>query len=290
MPVGGAFAGLALGCLVALLLERMNGRVRSASEVLAAGLPVLASVRHSGRRPHVFTRSRTNDFDNTIRRLRAHVLRLDPRPDIISVAPSGDGRSDSLVPDSLAASFARAGHRVVLVRTDGHAVAGNLAIEVDGLAEALLHERLSVLDLLQPSVEPLLSLLPPGRVTAQTRELIDADRLRAVLAPLVEVGHIVVIDSPGAGGVEGEAVVGAADLGLIVVTAGRSRLKDLEPTTAQPARRGSILAGVVIGRRSRLHRAMSGTGFGRLHQGDGGIDDQILAHGASQEQSASAAR
>ena len=66
--------------------------------------------------------------------------------------------------EALAESFARAGHRVVLVRTDGEPAAGSLAVEHDGLAEALLHERLSVQDLLQPSVEPLLSLLPAGRI------------------------------------------------------------------------------------------------------------------------------
>ena len=66
--------------------------------------------------------------------------------------------------EAVAESFAKAGHRVVLVRTDGEPAAGSLAIEDDGLAQALLHERLNVLDLLQPSVEPLLSLLPAGRM------------------------------------------------------------------------------------------------------------------------------
>ncbi|WP_457205720.1 hypothetical protein, partial [Nocardioides sp. P5_C9_2] len=43
--LGGALAGLALGCLIAWLLERFAGRVRSASEVEEVGLPVLAAVR-----------------------------------------------------------------------------------------------------------------------------------------------------------------------------------------------------------------------------------------------------
>ena len=65
----------------------------------------------------------------------------------------------------MAESFAKAGHRVVLVRTDGQPTAGGPGGRAsDGLAEALLHERLNVLDLLQPSVEPLLSLLPARTV------------------------------------------------------------------------------------------------------------------------------
>ena len=70
--------------------------------------------------------------------------------------------------EAVAESFARAGHRVVLVRADGHETARGLVVE-DGLAQALLYERLDVLELLQPSVEPLLCLLPSGGFTAQSR-------------------------------------------------------------------------------------------------------------------------
>ena len=86
-----------------------------------------------------------------------------------------------------------------------------------------------MLDLLQPSVEPLLSLLPPGGSSDQTRDLLSAERLRSALDPLVEAGHLVVIQSPGIGTVEGEAIIGAADLGLVVVDLGRSRPRELAP-------------------------------------------------------------
>ena len=75
-----------------------------------------------------------------------------------------------------------------------------------------------MLDLLQPSVEPLLCLLTDGGFTDQSRELLVADRVRAVLSPLIESGHLVVIQSPGIDSAEGEAFVGAADLGVVVVT------------------------------------------------------------------------
>ena len=99
----------------------------------------------------------------------------------------------------MAESFAKAGHRVVLVRTDGAAREADWASTTSGLAQALLYERLNVLDLLQPSVEPLLSLLSDGGFTAQSRELLVADRVRAVLSPLIDAGHLVVIQSPGIG-------------------------------------------------------------------------------------------
>ena len=214
MLAAGALAGLVLGCLVALLLERWTGKVRSAAEVVATGLPVLALVPQPGRVNRHLSSRGDEEFETAVRRLRAEVLDQHPRPGVVAVAPVGVGRSDHLVSEALAESFARAGHQVVLVRTDGEPAAGSLAVEHDGLAEVLLHERLSVQDLLQPSVEPLLSLLPAGRVTDQTRDLLSAERLRTALDPLVDTGYLVVIQSPGIETVEGEAFLGAADLGL----------------------------------------------------------------------------
>ena len=271
-PVGGAIAGLALGCLLALMLERLSGAVRSRAEVEAVGLPVLVDFPEPRRWAGLFHRTNTDGFEAAVRRLRTHVLELEPRPDVITVAPAGGGRSDGLVPEALAESFAKAGHRVVLVRTDAQPVAGGLVMEADGLAEALQHQRLSVLGLLQPSVEPLLSILPSGRLTAQARELLGADRMREVLEPLVEVGHVVVVQSPGVQTVEGEAIVGAADLGLVVVDMGRTHHGDVAAVAGRPWRRGTVVAGVVVGRRVR--RQASAISWPRRRTGaDGrGID------------------
>ena len=255
IPLGGALAGLALGCLLAVGLERLRGVVRSAPEVEAIGLPVVAAVPPAGWRARLLRRSRSAAVDTTIRRLRATVLDLDPRPNVIAVAPAGPGESDAKVSETVAESFAKAGHRVVLVKTDGRQAKGGLEVEERGLAQALLHERLDVLDLLQPSVDPLLSLLPDGGFTAQSRELLIADRLRAVLSPLIEAGHLVVIQAPGIDSAEGEAIVGATDLGLIVVTRGRTRPREVEQVTTQARTRGVPLAGLVVGKRDLAHHA-----------------------------------
>ena len=118
MPVAGGLAGLALGCLLALLLERLWGVVRSAREVAAAGLPVVASVPRPLGVPCCCASTPTEAFDTTVRRLRAAILDLEPRPDVIAVSAAGDGRS-AAVSEAIAESFAKAGHRVVLVLADG---------------------------------------------------------------------------------------------------------------------------------------------------------------------------
>jgi succinoglycan biosynthesis transport protein ExoP len=266
MPVAGALAGLALGCLLALLLERLWGVVRSAREVAAAGLPVVASVPRPGRRA-LLRRHTTEAFDTTVRRLRAAILDLEPRPDVVAVSAAGKGGS-AAVSEAIAESFAKAGHRVVLVLADEDPRAVGLGME-DGLAQALLHEKLNVMDLLQPSVEPLLSLLPPGRSTDQSRELLAADRVRSVLSPLINAGHLVVIQAPGIDTAEGEAIVGAADWGLIVVTRGRTRPGEVERVTTQVRARGAVLAAMVVGHRDLKARARrtAGRGPGRDHDG-----------------------
>jgi succinoglycan biosynthesis transport protein ExoP len=254
LPFGAALAGLALGCLLAALLERLTGKIRSASDVPALGVPVIASVPRRSWRDRLRRRGATEGIDTTIRRVRATILDLDPRPDIVTIAPAGGGRPDADASEAVAESFAKAGHRVVLVRTDGGARRHGLKADDRGLAQALLYERLSVLDLLQPTVEPLLCLISDGGFTAQSRELLVADRVRAVLSPLVETGHLVVIESPGVDSSEGEAFLGAADLGLVVVTVGRTRPQAVEQV-AQRLRTGrGPLVALVLGRRGASQR------------------------------------
>lgn len=251
-PVGGAAAGLAVAILLAILLERSRGVLRSASEVEEAGLAVVAAVPAGGRPAAMLHRGAPQDFDGTVRRLRAAILDLDPRPDTITIAPAGSGDSDAEISEAVAESFARAGHRVVLVRTDAHPNGGGLTVE-EGLAQALLYERLNVLELLLPSVEPLLCVLPGG-FTPQSREFLSAERMRAVLSPLVEAGNLVVIQSPGLDTVEGEAMMGAADLGVVVVTVGRTRRSAVESVTQRMRSTWAPSAALVVRHRAAAHR------------------------------------
>jgi succinoglycan biosynthesis transport protein ExoP len=256
-PVGGAFAGLALGCLVALLLERGRGVVRSSEEVLETGLPIAGVVAPAPWPRRLRARTVDTDrFDNTVRRLRASILELAPRPNVIAVAPASPGDPAPAVAEALATSFARAGHRVVLVRTDVQAAVSDLVVE-NGLAQALVYDRLDPLELLQPTVEPLLGVLPGGGFSAQSRELFVVDRLRTVLAPLLDAGNVVVVDAPDIESTEGEALVDAAGLTLLVVTANRTRRSALERAGERARSAGATLAAVLVGphdagRRPRL--------------------------------------
>ena len=272
VPAGAALAGLALGCVIAAALERARGVIRAAREVETAGLPVLAAVPPPNRRARLLHQVGDEAFATTIRRLRATVLDLEPGPDIITVLPAGTGPSDTSVSEAVAESFARAGHRVVLVRTDGRPGSGSLGVEERGLAQALLEE-LNVLDLLQPTVEPLLSLLPPGRSSTESRELLTADRLRRVLSPLTEAGYLVVIQAPGTDTVEGEAVVGASDLALVVVTLGHTQPREVDLVVRHARPRGPALASVVVDRLSHGRHPSRTSRFDSAHPTDSDVPE-----------------
>ena len=132
LPFGAALAGLALGFLIAVLLERARGVIRSAAEVEEMGVSVVATVPQRSWRDRLLRRRAAEVIDTTIRRARATILDIDPRPDVITIAPAGRGRSDADVSEAVAESFAKAGHRVVLVRTDGAAKKG-LGVDDNGL-------------------------------------------------------------------------------------------------------------------------------------------------------------
>jgi succinoglycan biosynthesis transport protein ExoP len=244
-PVGGLLLGLALGCLVAVLLERARGTVHGTDDVARAGLPVVAAVPRARPRDRM-SHATGQQADAAVRRVRGALLDRDPRPDVVAVAPAGAGGPDAGVSEAVAASFARAGHRVVLVQTGSAPVAAGLAVGERGLAEALLHDRLKPLELLQPSVDPLLCLLPAGNVDEQTRDLLTSERLRTVLQPLVDDGHLVVISAPGTESSDGDEIVGAADLALVVVTRGRTRARSVARAVDVASAAGPDLVGLVV--------------------------------------------
>ena len=86
------------------------------------------------------------------------------------------------------------------------------------------------------------------------------DRVRAVLAPLVDAGNLVVLQAPGITCVEGEAIVGAADLGVVVVTMRQTRPAEVEQAAGQLDKRSPLLATLVIGHRDTAPRLRLATG------------------------------
>ena len=184
MPVGGALAGLALGCLLAVLLERLPRRgplcaprwrrpaCRSSPRSRRAGWRARLSPQRRDARPS--TPPSAGCAPRSWTSTRGRTSSPSPRPGPGSPTPTSPRPWRSRSPRPATAWCSS--------RPTGTPTKGGSAVEERGLAQALLYERLNVLDLLQPSVEPLLCLLPDGGFTAQSRELLVADRLRAVLA------------------------------------------------------------------------------------------------------------
>ena len=108
---------------------------------------------------------------------------------MIAVAPAGPGMSNSSVSEALAESFAKAGHRVVLVRTDGPAATEDLDdLDADPAAIALHLQELrrqmpQALKGMVAVIESDLALDLPLLLSALREAGIQQlDRLRAALA------------------------------------------------------------------------------------------------------------
>lgn len=111
-PLAGALLGLGLGVVIALWRERADDRIRFASVATVAGLPVLASL--VGSEPA---------DEESLRQLRASVVRLSPAPSVLAVVPVSDGVSNELVTltgTGLARALARSGYRTALVDATMH--------------------------------------------------------------------------------------------------------------------------------------------------------------------------
>lgn len=221
----GGIVGLLLGLGIALTRELGDDRVRTLDDIgRATGLPVLAEFprdQRSKKDPtrlavHVSPRSALSEASRALR-AAIELRSADPgRPSLlVTSAVAGEGKS--LVSANLAAAYALAGYRTVLVDADlrtprlstvfgtyraplvasGEAVQG-LSCLLDELGAAGADRPgLEHAALLRTPIENLL-FLPAGPEPAKPSELLGSRAMAALLADLEAIADIVVIDAPPA--------------------------------------------------------------------------------------------
>ncbi|HEX2096858.1 MAG TPA: Wzz/FepE/Etk N-terminal domain-containing protein [Solirubrobacterales bacterium] len=252
----GFVLGLLLGLSLAALLERIDRRVRTSEEMEDLySLPVLARIPRSPLLGAKRTRSlgtRTPEGE-AFRVLRTNLRFFDVDRDmrsILIVSPEeGDGKST--VAQGLATTMAEMGDDVVLVETDLRK--GGAFRQVDGrpaeglssvLAGTPLEKVLIKVDVPLPNSDEsrLLAVLPSGPAPPNPSELLEGERMRAVLDELSEHFRFVILDSPALGAVsDALALVPAASqivvvggLGKTTREAARALLKQFSLLKRQP--------------------------------------------------------
>jgi succinoglycan biosynthesis transport protein ExoP len=225
LPIMGAagFGGLVLGVGLALLLNRLDNRIHTVSDLeTATAIPVLASV--AALRPEALVQSaRTGEEatamnawapdlffrDNGARTVEAEMIRV-LRTSIILLGPQEavktilftsalPGEGKSFTSANVAAAFAMQGARTLLVDMDLrrprlHALFGTDRHKGAGLVD-LLAGQCALPSTIHPTGLANLFLLPAGSVAPNPAELLNVENCRQLFAALKSGFDRIIIDT-----------------------------------------------------------------------------------------------
>ncbi|MGH7521682.1 MAG: polysaccharide biosynthesis tyrosine autokinase [Gemmatimonadales bacterium] len=189
----GLLGGLGLGVLGAILLDRMDSKVRYPEQVSRdLGVPIIGAV------PHL----RAKDPSEVVEALRGVRLSLahehGPGPLLLTLTSPGPGDGKSFLSANLALTFADAGRRTLLI--DGDIRRGVLhrrfkANRQPGLVDFLLGE-VSLDEVVQQTEYPRLSFIGCGTRTQRAPEVVGSPSMAQLIADMRDQYDVILIDSP----------------------------------------------------------------------------------------------
>jgi len=233
-----------LGCVVAAggayLIEFLDDTLKSSEEVQAViQVPLLTAVP--------FISNRNDDSDRVIMLQNAPLAAMEAyrllrvnleymaithpfRVLVVAGASARDGKS--LTAANLAAAYARAGKRVILLDADLHEPDQQRLFKVPnnmGLTTALRSNDTPLESLLHLTPLPGLRLLTSGPLPPNPAELLSSHRMTAILSQLKELAELIIIDSPPLTLVTDGLVLGRqADGMVLVVRSGKTRRANIK--------------------------------------------------------------
>jgi len=246
----GVFVGLLLGVGITLLREQLNDKIRSAEEVeRLTGLPLLAQLPfddHAEEAGVAVDQRPNSALSEAVRSLRTSIQYqgVDQPVKIIVVTSALPGEGKSMVATNLAAAFAQADYRTILISADlrrpsVNGLFGDLGVSVGliglmgpaapnsktpstngqgtGVGATTLQTS-AVEALLVTPIRGLL-LLPSGPTPPNPAEMLGSHRMATILAQLSATADVIVVDSPPLLPVTDAAVLAAKCDGVVLVAA-----------------------------------------------------------------------
>lgn len=201
LAVVGLIIGLAVGLVLAFLIESVDRRINTIEEIEGEyRLGALTAVPDSAFR-HERAEQRVEDLEPyRILRSALEFTRVTRELGTVMVTSAVPGEGKTTVAVDLAHTIALAGRRVVLIELDLRRPTFATHLNVDpriGLTTALLH-RHPVAGLLQrpfPAL-PEFSVLASGRLPPNPAELLGSDAFTDVLAELAGPDTMLILDAP----------------------------------------------------------------------------------------------
>jgi capsular exopolysaccharide synthesis family protein len=223
---GMALAGsLGLGLLVAILLDRMDRRVRYPDQVSRdLGLPILGAVPRiklgtNGRSGG--SAGQTVQVVEALRGLRLGLLHAHgvAGPFMVTITSPGPGEGKSFVASNLALAFADAGHRTLLI--DGDVRRGELHRLLDAKRKPGLTDYLQGTvpreDIIQTTRFASLWFVGGGTRMHSAPELLSSPGLAQLLLAFRSSYDVILVDSPPLGAGVDPFVLGTATGSLLLV-------------------------------------------------------------------------
>lgn len=266
LVVGGAL-GLLAGLALALVLERLDRRIRTrAGAERSFRLPILAEIPSVPRRERRGIVDDDGRLSPTLQPFRLLAAQLGPggsngapggnghrRPpgQVLLVTSPGPAEGKSRVVGSLAASFAESGRRVLVLSCDLRRPLVQRLLRVPdqpGLADALTSGNGKGL---QPYAQntPLanLKVIPSGHPSDNPNRLISSERMLRVIDEAREAADIVLLDAaPLLAGGDAAYLLPDADAVLLVARAGKTTIDEAERAAELLERLDAPVAGVAL--------------------------------------------
>ena len=209
----GIILGLVLGLSLAALIERLDRRIRSIEDLESLfGLPVIARVPKSkafqDAGPEEMLKAPEGEAYRTLRTNLRYLNVVNRDLDSLLIASPEPNDGKSTVARGLAGAMAELGGRIALVEADLRkdsffGRAGRYGSEgLSGvLAGAELDEALLEVPVISGGPEGLrtLTVLPSGRIPPNPSQLLESERMKEVLARMIERFDTVIVDSPAIG-------------------------------------------------------------------------------------------
>jgi len=189
----GLLAGLGLGVVGAIVLDRADPRVRYPEQVSRdLGLPILGAV------PHLRAKE-PSEVVEALRGLRLNVAHeYGPGPVLVTVTSPEPGDGKSFVSANLALTFADGGHRTLLVDCDVRRGVLHRRFKANrqpGLVD-LLNGEASRDQIVQATPYPRLSFIGCGTRTQRAPEVLGSPAMNELFGELRDLYDVIIVDSP----------------------------------------------------------------------------------------------
>ena len=208
--VGGFLAGVAFFALVALIMGRLDNRIRRAEDIEVVGVPV------------VDIHSQVDLASVQLLRSELELSGMGTRLSVIAVTRATRVEGASGLALALARTLAGVGTATILVSAD---LRGRTVREQEGLS-ALLDGTATSMPLI--ALEENLMWLPEGTSNAPPETMFSAPRVERIVRDLRDVASVVVIDTPAVlEDSETLPLIACSDIVLLTVRPGATRWNPL---------------------------------------------------------------